>query len=66
MVVSSNLKVCATCKRWGGNRHPADMLRKFVEFNSQNDKGVCYGGTFNLAQMSPMSSCGKWEPQYDK
>lgn len=61
----SNWKICATCARWGGSRRPADPFRNYVEFES-NQRGMCYGGTFNLSEMSPMTTCPKWEQQYKK
>ena len=61
----SNWKICATCARWGGSRRPADPFLNYVEFES-NQKGMCYGGTFNRAEMSPMTTCPKWEQQYKK
>lgn len=61
----SNWKICATCSRWGGNRRPADPFLNYVEFDN-SQKGKCYGGVFNLAEMNAMASCSKWEQQYKK
>ena len=59
----SNWKNCATCIRWGGVRRPADPFLNNVEFED-NQKGKCYGGGFNMADMPPTASCSKWEQQY--
>jgi hypothetical protein len=40
-------KICATCECWGGSRRTT-TYRDQVEYNSDNDKGECYGG-----RMSP-------------
>lgn len=61
----SNWKNCATCVRWGGCRRPADPFLNYVEFEN-NQRGKCYGGVFNLAEMSPTASCSKWEQQYKR
>lgn len=64
-VLPSNWNICATCARWGGNRRPADVFCSNVEFDDR-EKGKCYGGVFNLGEMSATARCDKWEPQYKK
>lgn len=57
--LTSSFKVCATCALWAGSRG-TDGCNTLSVFE-QNQKGKCCGGGFNQAQMSPMSSCGKWQ-----
>lgn len=66
MIVDSKQKACVTCRKWGGNRRPANPTLTNVEYNSPNEKGTCYGGVHNLAQTPPLTYCDKWEPQYRK
>lgn len=63
--IPSDWKKCATCSRWGGERRSFDPFLVHVEFET-TCTGKCYGGGFTQLQMSPMSSCNKWEQQYKK
>ena len=65
-IIPANMKNCLTCRRWGGNRRPADPFCNNVECSSPNDKGKCYGGAFNQQDMIANCTCYKWEPQYKK
>ena len=58
-------KRCATCVKWGGSRRPADYFINRVEYD-MNARGKCYGGGWNMHDMSAEQSCNQWEPQYKK
>lgn len=65
-IIPTDWKQCVTCARWGGNRHPNDPFCNYVECPSSTEKGKCYGGVFNQADMVAQATCEKWEPQYRK
>jgi hypothetical protein len=56
--LNKNMKLCATCARWGGNRK--SEFGGWASFE-ENQKGKCSGGLFNNAEMYSMASCAKWE-----
>ncbi|MGN1103831.1 MAG: hypothetical protein ACI4QI_03055 [Candidatus Coproplasma sp.] len=61
----SNIKVCATCARWGGERKPLLPSYNRVEFDHLG-RGKCYGGAFDRTDRNAMNTCPKWQQQYDK
>lgn len=56
------LKMCATCKHWGGERRPNAPSLTIVEYDSYG-QGTCY--QTNLP--TPCNQgCSKWEQQFKK
>ena len=57
---SPNMRVCATCVRWGGVRS-TDPTRAFVSAQSPTTKGECMGGGHNHAQTPASATCHRYE-----
>jgi len=56
---SPNMKKCATCALWGGDRE-INPTRTVVTV-LQNSKGMCIGGGHNRAQVPSTGTCAKYE-----
>ena len=64
VIIPKNWKNCMTCNKWCGQRQPNDPWAHFIKCEDAQTKGKCLGGGFNGADMTALSTCSKWEPQY--
>lgn len=54
---SSSLRRCATCQRWQGWRRP---LGDSIEYDPDNDRGLCREGPWDGDSRSVRNACGRW------
>lgn len=59
-IISSGMKVCATCAFWSGDRKLNGFLRR-VEVQSGNTKGTCQSGGRNRFNTNAMAHCPDYE-----
>ena len=60
-VFGSEMRLCGTCARWGGQRDPGRIFpAPFVTITDLKAKGRCLGGGFLNAPMSSTAVCEKY------
>lgn len=59
IVLVGELRRCATCNRWGGERHIGDD-GKTVHLNPVNPRGPCNEGPWHASLRGPRNACGQW------
>lgn len=57
---SSSLRRCATCQRWQGWRRPLAEQGDSIEYDPDNDRGICREGPWDGDSRSVRNACGRW------
>lgn len=52
-------KRCLSCERWGGTRRPGPQPAT-VEYDADNDKGLCREGPWHGSLRGARNACGQW------
>ena len=58
---SSEQRRCASCARWQGWRRPVVGEVGMLEFDPDNDRGLCQGGPWDGDSRSVRNACGRWQ-----
>jgi len=59
--IPGDMKRCATCQRWCGNRTPDAF--NWVLYD-QREQALCRGGDHDGRKVPANLTCTKWIPQY--